>query len=106
MPTALSFRPLGDRLIVEPSEAEEVTAHGIIIPEMAQSRSMRGKVMAVGPGHLNEVGVRVPMDVGEGDYILFAKYAGTEVHILGARVLILRESDILAIIELNENAEG
>lgn len=106
MPTVLGFRPLGSRLIVEPSEAEGITAHGIIIPEMAQNKSVKGRVLAVGPGRLNEAGVRIPMGVAEGDLILFAKYAGTEVHILGARVLILMESDILAIVEPNENAEG
>jgi len=106
MQTALSFRPLGSRLIVEPSEAEGVTAHGVIIPEMAQDKSMKGKVVAVGPGRLNEAGVRIPMSVTEGDFVLFAKYAGTVVQVLGARILILMESDILAIIEPNENAEG
>ncbi len=94
------LKPLGDRLIVEPIEKEEVTASGIILPETAKEKPQEGKVLAIGPGRRDEDGERIPMDVKEGDRVLFAKYAGTEVKLEADRkVLVLRESDILAIVE-------
>ena len=94
------LKPLGDRLIVEPVEKEEVTASGIILPETAKEKPQEGEVIAVGPGRRDEDGDRIPMDVKEGDRVLFAKYAGTEVKLESDRkVLVLRESDILAIVE-------
>lgn len=94
------LKPLGDRLIVEPVEREEVTASGIILPETAKEKPQEGKVLAIGPGRRDEDGERIPMDVKEGDRVLFAKYAGTEVKLEADRkVLVLRESDILAIVE-------
>jgi len=97
---SIKLKPLGDRLIVEPVEKEEVTASGIILPETAKEKPQEGKVLAIGPGRRDEDGDRIPMDVKEGDRVLFAKYAGTEVKLEADRkVLVLRESDILAIVE-------
>ena len=97
---SIKLKPLGDRLIVEPVEKEEVTASGIILPETAKEKPQEGVVLAVGPGRRDEDGDRIPMDVKEGDRVLFAKYAGTEVKLEADRkVLVLRESDILAIVE-------
>lgn len=95
----MNLRPLGDRLVVEPIEQEERTASGIILPETAKEKPQEGKVLAAGPGKLNDDGARSPMDVGVDDRVLYAKYAGTEVKIDGKKLLILRESDILAVIE-------
>ena len=96
----INLRPLADRLIVEPIEQEEKTASGIILPETAKEKPQEGKVLAVGPGRKDEEGERIPMDVKEGDRVLYAKYAGTEVKLEpDKKVLILRESDILAIVE-------
>ncbi|MBC7222936.1 MAG: co-chaperone GroES [Anaerolineae bacterium] len=97
---AVKIRPLGDRLVVEPLEQEEKTPSGIILPETAKEKPQEGKVIAVGPGRRDDKGERVPMDVKEGDRVLFAKYAGTEVKLEGdKKVLILKESDILAVVE-------
>lgn len=95
----ISFKPLGSRVLIEPIEQEETTASGIILPETAKEKPQQGKVLAAGPGDRNEKGERVAMDVKVGDTILFAKYSGTEVKMDGKKLLILRESDILAIIE-------
>ena len=95
----ISFKPLGGRVLVEPIEQEEVTAGGIVLPETAKEKPQQGKVLAAGPGDRNDKGERVPMDVKVGDVILFAKYSGTEVKIDGKKLLILRESDMLAVIE-------
>jgi len=97
---SINLRPLGDRLIVEPIEREEVTASGIVLPETAKEKPQEGEVLAVGPGRRDEKGERIPMDVKVGDRVLFAKYAGTEVKLDPDRkVLVLKESDILAIVE-------
>ena len=96
---SLNLRPLGDRLIVEPMEAEEVTASGIILPETAKEKPQKGKVLAVGPGRRDDEGKLIEMDVQEGDTVLYAKYAGTEVKIDNKKYLILKESDVLAIVE-------
>ena len=95
----LKVRPLGDRVWIEPIEQEETTASGIVLPETAKEKPMEGKVLAVGPGNRNDSGERVPLDVKVGDRVLFAKYAGTEIKQNGTRHLIMRESDLLAIVE-------
>jgi chaperonin GroES len=95
----MNLKPLGDRLIVEPIEQEEVTASGIILPETAKEKPMQGKVLAVGPGMRKEDGSRAAMDVKKGDTVLYAKYAGTEVKISDSKYLILKETDVLAIVE-------
>ena len=97
---ALNFRPLADRVIVEPIEQEEMTAGGIYVPETAKEKPQEGTVLAVGPGRLLDNGQRAPMEVREGDRVLFAKYAGTEFKVNGnKRYLILGEKDILAVVE-------
>ncbi|MEW6569206.1 MAG: co-chaperone GroES [Chloroflexota bacterium] len=96
---ALKLKPLGDRLVVKPLEGEEVTPGGIVLPETAKEKPQKGEVMAVGPGARDEEGKRIKMDVAVKDKVLFAKYAGTEIKIDGDKLLILRESDILAILE-------
>ncbi len=93
------LRPLGNRVVVEPIEEDEVTPGGIVLPETAKEKPQQGKVLAVGPGERDEQGHRIPLDVKVGDRVLFAKYAGTEVKIDGKKLLILRESDILAIVD-------
>jgi chaperonin GroES len=96
----INLRPLADRLIVEPIEQEETTASGIILPETAKEKPQEGAVLAVGPGRKDEEGERIPMDVKEGDRVLYAKYAGTEIKLPDDRkVLVLKESDVLAIVE-------
>ena len=95
----MNLRPLGDRLIVQPIEQEEVTASGIVLPETAKEKPMQGKVVAAGPGGRKEDGSRIAMDVKEGDTVLYAKYAGTEVKIGDKKYLIFRETDVLAIVE-------
>ena len=95
---SLSLKPLGNRVVVEPVEQEEMTAGGIILPETAKEKPQRGKILAAGPGDRNDKGERVVMDVAVGDIVLFAKYSGTEIKLDGKKVLILRENDILAIV--------
>ncbi len=96
----INLKPLGDRVIIEPMEQDEKTASGIILPETAKEKPQQGKVLAVGPGKLDEEGKRVPMDVKVGDVVLFPKYGGTEVKLGGDRkVMVMKESEILAIIE-------
>lgn len=92
----MDLQPLGDRLIVEASEEEDVTASGIVLPDTAKEKPQRGSVLAVGPGSLNDRGERVPLDVGAGDEIIFSKYGGTDIKLEGEDYLILRESDVLA----------
>jgi len=95
---ALNLKPLADRLVVEPIERDEVTASGIYVPETAKEKPQEGKVVAAGPGRRDESGKRVEMDVQEGDRVLYAKYAGTEVKLSDKKYLILKESDILAVL--------
>jgi chaperonin GroES len=95
---ALKLKPLGNRVVVEPLEQEEITAGGIVLPETAKEKPQKGKVLAVGPGERDDDGDYIKMDVKEGDTVLFAKYSGTEIKIDGKKLLILRESDLLAII--------
>jgi chaperonin GroES len=95
---ALSLKPLGNRVVVEPLEQEEVTAGGIVLPETAKEKPQQGLVLSIGPGERDEDGKRIPMDVAAGDKVLFAKYSGTEIKMDGKKLLILRESDLLAIV--------
>lgn len=95
----LSLKPLGDRIVVEPVEQEEVTAGGIVLPETAKEKPQQGKVLAAGPGARDDDGKRIAMDVKVGDKVLYAKYGGTEFKMDGKKLLILRESDILGTIE-------
>jgi chaperonin GroES len=96
----LNLRPLADRLVVEPLEQEERTTSGLYIPETAKEKPQQGKVLAVGPGAFKEDSSdRIPLDVKKGDKVLFAKYAGSDIKLDGKEIKILRESDILAIIE-------
>jgi chaperonin GroES len=95
----MNLKPLADRIVVEPIEQEEVTAGGIILPETAKEKPQQGTVLAAGPGRTDEDGNRVAMEVKVGDRVLYAKYSGTEIKLDSKKVLILRESDILAIVE-------
>jgi chaperonin GroES len=94
-----SFKPLGGRVLIEPLEQEEMTAGGIILPETAKEKPQEGKVLAIGPGERDDQGKRIALDVKVGDRVLFAKYSGTEVKMDGKKLLILRESDVLGIID-------
>lgn len=96
---AISIKPLGNRVVVEPIEQEEMTAGGIVLPETAKEKPQQGFVRAAGPGERDEDGDYIPMDVKVGDKVLFAKYAGTELKLEGKKLLILRETDLLGIIE-------
>jgi chaperonin GroES len=99
MASKLKLKPLGGRVIVEPIEQEEMTPGGIILPETAKEKPQEGKVLAAGPGERNEKGERVPMELKVGDKVLFAKYSGTDIKMDGKKLLIMRESDILAVVE-------
>jgi chaperonin GroES len=96
---ALKLKPLGSRLVVEPIEQEDVTASGIVLPETAKEKPQKGNVLSIGPGDRDEAGNRIPMDVKVGDVVLFAKYSGTEIKMDQKKLLILKESDVLAIVE-------
>jgi len=93
------IRPLGERVVVKPLPTEEVTKGGIVLPDTAKEKPQEGEVVAVGPGRLLENGTRVPIDLKVGDRILFSKYAGNEVKLDDVEYLIMRESDILGVIE-------
>ncbi len=93
------LKPLGDRLVVKPQEQEETTASGLVLPETAKEKPQQGTVVAVGPGRRDDDGKRIEMDVAVDDTVLYAKYGGTEIKIDGEKVLILKESDVLAILE-------
>ena len=95
---AISLKPLADRVLVEPIEDEEITPGGIVLPETAKEKPQRGKVLAVGPGGRDEDGKLITMEVKVGETVLFAKYAGTEIKMEGKKMLILRQSDLLAIV--------
>jgi chaperonin GroES len=95
----MKIRPLQDRLILKRVEEEEKTKGGIIIPDSAKEKPQEGKITAVGPGKVADDGKKIPMDVKDGDRVLFSKYAGTEIKIDGEEHLIMREDDILGIIE-------
>ena len=95
----MKIRPLNDRILVKRLEEEEKTAGGIIIPDSAKEKPAEGEIIAVGPGKLNDAGERVAMDVKEGDRVLFSKYGGTDVKLDGEDYLIMREDDILGVIQ-------
>jgi chaperonin GroES len=95
---SITLKPLGNRVVVEPIEGEEITAGGIVLPETAKEKPQKGKVISVGPGERDDDGKYIQMDVKAGDTVLFAKYAGTEIKVDGKKLLILRESDLLAIV--------
>jgi len=95
----MSFRPLHDRVVVRRVEEDQKTAGGIIIPDTAKEKPMQGEIVAVGPGARNEKGEIVPLDVSVGDRVLFGKWSGTEVKIDGEELLIMKESDIMGVIE-------
>jgi chaperonin GroES len=95
----LNLRPLSDRLVVEPQEEEGKTASGIILPETAKEKPQKGTVLAAGPGRTDDYGKRIEMDVKIGDVVLYARYTGTEIKIDDKKLLILKESDVLAIVE-------
>ena len=95
---ALNMKPLGSRVVVEPVEENEMTAGGIVLPETAKEKPQKGVVLSIGPGDRDDDGKHIPMDVAVGDTVLFAKYGGTEIKIDGKKLLILRESDLLAIV--------
>lgn len=96
---AMNLRPLGDRLVVEPKEQEQTTASGLVLPETAKEKPQEGEVIAVGPGRRDDDGKRIEMDVTVGDHVLYAKYGGTEIKVDGKKLLILKESDVLAIVQ-------
>jgi chaperonin GroES len=96
----MKLKPLGDRLLVRPVEEEETTASGIVLPDTAKEKPQKGKVLAVGDGRYDEDGEkRIPLDVAEGDEVLYSKYGGTDITVEGEDLLVLRESDVLAKIE-------
>lgn len=95
----MKLKPLGDRLIVRPVEEEETTASGIVLPETAKEKPQKGQVVAVGDGAIAEDGTRRPLDVSEGDEVLYSKYGGTDITVDGEELLVLRESDVLAKVE-------
>ncbi len=96
---SINLKPLGDRLVVEPQQREQTTMSGLVLPETAAEKPQQGEVIAAGPGRRDDDGKRIPLDVAVGDTVLFAKYGGTEIKINDQKLLILKESDILAIVE-------
>lgn len=95
----MKLKPLGDRLIIKPVEEEETTASGLVLPETAKEKPQKGTVVAVGDGAVAEDGSRRPLDVAEGDEVLYSKYGGTDITVEGEELLVLRESDILAKVQ-------
>ncbi|MCX6002983.1 MAG: co-chaperone GroES [Chloroflexi bacterium] len=93
---AVKLQPMGDRLVVKPIQSEEKTKSGIYLPDTAKEKPQEGKVIAVGPGKVNDEGKRIAMDVGVGDIVIYTKYGGSEIKIDGEEFIIMRESDILA----------
>ncbi len=92
----MNLKPLGDRLIVRTVEEEETTASGIVLPDTAKEKPQRGRVLAVGEGKIGDDNERIPLDVSEGEEVLYSKYGGTEINVDGEDLLVLRESDVLA----------
>lgn len=97
--TATTLRPLGDRVVIQPTPREEMTKSGIVLPDTAKEKPQEGSIIAAGPGRLDDDGDREPMDVKVGDKVLYAKYAGTEFKIDGEEYLIVSQKDILAVVE-------
>jgi chaperonin GroES len=95
----MKLKPLGDRLIVRAIEEEETTASGLVLPDTAKEKPQKGKILAAGDGKLDDDGKRIPLDVKEGDEVLYSKYGGTEIKVDGEDLLVLRESDVLARVE-------
>jgi len=93
------LKPLGDRIVIKPTEAEEVTKGGIVLPDAAKERPQEGEVIAVGTGKVLETGAKIPMEVKVGDKVIYSKYGGTEIKIGGEEYVILRQDDVLAISE-------
>ncbi len=96
---SINLKPLGDRLVVQPQEREQTTSSGLVLPETAAEKPQQGTIIAAGPGRRDDDGNRVPLDVAVGDIVLYAKYGGTEVKINNEKYLILKEADVLAIVE-------
>jgi chaperonin GroES len=94
----MELKPLGSRVVIEPLEQEDVTSGGIYLPETAKEKPQKGTVLAVGPGDRDDDGKRIALDIKVGDVVLFAKYSGTEIKVDGKKLIILRESDVLAIV--------
>ena len=97
--SATKLRPLGDRVVIQPTPREEMTKSGIVLPDTAKEKPQEGSVIAVGPGAFDNDGKRIAIDVKTGDKVLYAKYAGTEFKIEGDELLIVKQSDILAVVE-------
>ena len=97
--TATKLRPLGDRVVIEPTPREEMTKSGIVLPDTAKEKPQEGKVLSVGPGKILDDGSREAIDVKPGDKVLYAKYAGTEFKVDGEELLIVSQKDILAVVE-------
>jgi chaperonin GroES len=97
--TATKLRPLGDRVVIQPTAREEMTKSGIVLPDTAKEKPQEGTIISAGPGRLNDEGAREPMDVKKGDKVLYAKYAGTEFKVDGDEYLIVSQKDILAVVE-------
>lgn len=95
----MSIQPLEDRIVVRPSEAEETTASGLVIPDSAKEKPQQGEVIAVGPGRFGDDNERVPMDISTGDVVVYSKYGGTEITVEGEDLLILSSRDVLAILK-------
>jgi chaperonin GroES len=95
---AVTIKPLEDRILVQPLEAEQTTASGLVIPDTAKEKPQEGRVLATGPGRIDDNGNRVPLDVAEGDVVIFSKYGGTEVKYNGEEYLLLNARDILAVV--------
>jgi chaperonin GroES len=95
----MKLKPLGDRLIVRAIDEEETTASGLVLPDTAKEKPQKGKVLAVGDGKLDDDGKRIPLEVAEGDEVLYSKYGGTEIKVDGEELLVLRESDVLAKVQ-------
>ena len=96
---SVSIKPLEDRIVVQPVEAEQTTASGLVIPDTAKEKPQEGKVVAVGPGRVDDKSNRVPVDVAEGDVVIYSKYGGTEVKYSGQEYLVLSARDVLAVVE-------
>ena len=101
----MKIKPLGDRLVVERIEQDEKTAGGIIIPDTAKEKPKQGKVLAVGPGAKDENGKRIPVDVEAGDIVLFTQWAGSEIKMDGKDYLVLKETDVIGIIEEHKSSK-
>ncbi|MGH3872261.1 MAG: co-chaperone GroES [Pseudonocardiaceae bacterium] len=96
--TSVNIKPLEDKIVVQANEAETTTASGIVIPDTAKEKPQEGKVLAVGPGRVNDSGTRIPVDVSVGDVVLYSKYGGTEIKHNGEEYLILSARDVLAVV--------